>query len=238
MNTDCKLVVLSNEVITGYYSAIPFVKGKKRPSFNKKIVYNEETLRLLQNNYNYPKDCMKVFPDPRFLNSIFELPGKTATILFISQVQASFYAFANKFNELFQKSSINNKFKLIFKLHPLENITQSNILNRDIEVLKEKKLSFTPKYAISISSTLGLELLFDGSIVFFLSNNYYGIEKNLPFLICNKEQEVLDKITLLEKKPIMREELAKEIKKFVLEEYGLDKKSVLLAKFKRMIDNL
>ena len=238
MKTDCKLVVLSNELIQDHYSAMPFIKGRKRPLFYKKIVYSEQTLKILQNKRNYPKDSMEIFPDPRFLNSIFDSANKAHKILFISQPFGSLDVIADKFNKLFKKSRMAHNFKLSFKPHPLEGVAITKGLDRDIKVLWDRKLKFSPEYAISKLSTLGLELLFDGSIVFFLCDKFFGIEKEIPFLICASEKEILDKILLLEQKPMLKKELTKKIEKFKLKEYGLDKKEVLLDKFKNIIKTL
>ncbi len=239
-----KLIVLTNEIVSEIYAALPWKKGRARPSFDLKIVHNHQSLNMLSNQFHYPKNSMKIFPDPRFLTGVLESYPVRSNIVFISQTFVSFYHFANLFNRLFRRSRIFGEFQLIFKPHPWESITRDKVLDKDISLCTDKMLSYIPKYAVNASSTLGLELLFNGTIVFFLDNlefgigNYFGIKKHLSFLVCNSEKEVLDKILKLEKNAAFRNRLLKDIRKFMLDQYAIKKRDVLVSDFKSIFQEI
>jgi hypothetical protein len=231
-----KLFVMTNEIISEIYAALPITDQSKRPSFDIKFVYNEEAKKILVEQFKYPAQKLVVFPDPRFLEGAIAKREIENKILLISQTFSSFYKFTNNFNRLIKNTELKQKFELVFKPHPHERVNPEKIIDEDITYLKEKKLSFTPKYAVNASSTLGMELLFQGSVVFFLDKvefgvgKYFGIAANLPFLVCYNENDVLKKILLLEKDKALYEKTRQDIDKFLKNEYSMQELDVLLKK--------
>jgi hypothetical protein len=233
-----KLIVMSNEIISDIYGALPITDQCKRPSFDIKFVYNDEAKKILVERFKYPAQKLIVFPDPRFLEGTLAKRKIEDKILLISQTFSSFYRFTNNFNRLFKNTELSNRFDLVFKPHPHEPVNPEKLIDKDVTYLKEKKLSFTPKYAINASSTLGLELLFQGSVVFFLDkvefgiSKYFGVAQGLPFLVCYNENDVLKKIDTLEKNKTLYDETRQDIVKFLKKEYGMEELNVLLKRFK------
>lgn len=236
-----KLFVMSNEVICDTYAALPVREKSNRPSFDLKFVYNEDAKKVLVEHFNYPASKMAIMPDPRFLEGAFNKRKTEEKILFISQMCKFFYSFTNSFKRLIKKTTLASKFELVFKPHPHEPVNPEKFIDKDITYLKEKKLSFTPKYAVNASSTLGLELLFQGSIVFFLDKvefgigKYFGIAQGLPFLVCYTEKDVLKKIEMLENDQALYNKTRQDIARFLKKEYGIEELDVLLKRFKAYI---
>jgi hypothetical protein len=236
-----KLFTMTNEIISDIYAALPITDQRKRPSFDIKFVYNDDAKKILVEQYKYPAQKLIVFPDPRFLEGALTKKQIEDKILLISQTMPSFYKFTNNFNRLIKNTPLKQKFELAFKPHPHERVNPEKYIDKDVTYLKEKKLSFTPKYAVNASSTLGLELLFQGSVVFFLDkvefgiSKYFGIAQSLPFLVCYNEKDVLEKIEMLEKDKALYDKTRQDIIRFLKKDYGMQELDVLLKKFKAVL---
>jgi len=180
-NGRIKTVAFSHELINRNYAVIP-VSDKNKLIPDLKLVWNENIRKLLIQRYNYPPEKVLVFPDPRFLYWK-EMPKKEKTILLISQGYPTFY------EEIFKLSKEgvldNLKHRILFKPHPAEYPTNKFYIKRlkslqGIEVIDD--LDFIPEYAVTMTSTLGYELLNAGSKVYFIdkrAKDMFLMDENL-----------------------------------------------------------
>ncbi|WP_150131692.1 hypothetical protein [Methanofervidicoccus sp. A16] len=162
-----KTVVFSHELINKNYAVIP-VSNKNRLIPDLKLVWNENIKKLLIQRYNYPPEKVLVFPDPRFLYWR-GMPKREKTILLISQGSPIFY---EQVFELSKEGVLNNLgYKVLFKPHPGEYYISKSYIEK-LKNLKGIKvidnLNFIPEYAVTMTSTLGYELLNAGSKVYFI----------------------------------------------------------------------
>jgi len=164
-----KTVAFSHELINKNYAVIP-VSNKNKLIPDLKLVWNENIKKLLIQKYNYPPEKVLVFPDPRFLYWQ-SMPKKEKTILLISQGSPIFY---EQIFELSKEGVLNNltkRYNVLFKPHPGEYPTTKYYIKKlkdlkNIEVINN--LNFIPEYSITMTSTLGYELLNAGSKVYFI----------------------------------------------------------------------
>ena len=200
-----KTVALSHELINKNYSVIP-ISNKNKLMLDLKLVWNKNIKKLLIQRYNYPPEKVLVFPDPRFLYWK-SMPKKEKTILLISQGSPIFY---EQIFELSKERVLNNlikEYKILFKPHPGEYYIKKPYIEKlkdlkNVEVINN--LNFIPEYAVTVTSTLGYELLNAGSKVYFIderAKDVYLMDNELFKKIYRKNlkevfSEILNKCTL------------------------------------------
>jgi hypothetical protein len=232
-----KFIVMSNEVISSNYLMLPFQKGEKRPAFDYKIVYGAREKEILVKKFKYPAEKLIVFPDPRFLEFAFDQKPMKETILFISQMIPAFYNLTNKFYDRFRRERFANPLSVTFKPHPYEKPRSARrAVTNEIEFVNLRKLDFVPKYAVTLSSTLGFELLTQGAIVFFSEENsdYFRIRAAIPFLGFRGAEDLLKKITALERDLRLYESTRRAASEYLKRMYFKDWEGTL----SRLIRNL
>lgn len=214
-----KIVAMSNEIIDENYAMPKYSPDRPRPRFDSKLVYGERELRMLRDDFGYPEEKLVLFPDPRFLDALFGPKPLRKALVYVSQAHKS--ELLPVIAQGLRCNATLSRIPFVVKPHPLEDPRSlKSRLGNSVEVSEETTLQYVPTYALTHNSTFGLELLFQGSTVFFLNPYTFDIVKRIPMLYCKDVDEVLKTLQRLENSPSEAKALRERIKRYLAERYA------------------